>query len=124
MPFLYLVFAFILGAAVMLSGFIFIPRLIDKWFSGGKKKVFKIVFRIDYYQQPSLFSAETKGSLVKSPPITVRIAANDRDDALHMLDDIIREETKSELVSIKELRSNPENIENFKEKPKPGVIKK
>jgi hypothetical protein len=123
MPFLYLIFAFILGAAVMLSCFYFLPRLLDRLFNNGKKRVFKIIFRIDYYQQPSLFSAETRGALIKSPPIAVKIAARDRDDALHMLEDIIKDETKCELVSIKELRSNPENIENLKEKPKPGVIR-
>ena len=127
MPFLYLLFAFLLGAAVCLSSLLLLPRLFDKWFRSGKKKVFKVVFRLDYYQQPSLFTSETKGTLIKSPPIAVKIAAKDRDEALHVLDDLIKEETRAELVSIKELMSNPENIETLKDrgakKPDAGVIK-
>lgn len=123
MPFVYLILAFAFGVIIAISGMVLIPNLFDRLFRKKKKKIFKIVFKLDYYQQPSLFSTGAKGSLVKSPPITVRIAANDEDEALHTLDGIIKQETKAELVNIREWKSDPEDIETLKEKIKPSVIK-
>jgi len=101
---MHLVFAFVLGAGLVLLGLFLIPKLMDKFFNNNKKKTFEIIFRIDYYQQPSLFGSDTKGQLVKSPPITVKIQASNETGALNILDNIIKEETKGELVEIKEIK--------------------
>lgn len=106
-PLLYLIFSFLLGAALTLSGLVFLPGLITRLFK-SKKKVWEVVFRIDYYQQPSLYNSNAKGQLIKSQPITVRISAGSEQEALHLLDDIIKEETKGELVRIKEVKEKPE----------------
>jgi hypothetical protein len=106
MEFLHLIFAFLLGAAVILSGLFLLPKMVDRYLT-GKKKTFEIVFRIDYYQQPSLYNKDAKGQLIKSAPITVKIRAATEKDALNLLDDIIRDETKGELVRIKEIKDEP-----------------
>lgn len=101
MEFLQLMFAFLLGAALVLSGLLFMPKLIDRYLT-RKNKTYEVTFRIDYYNPGSMYSP-SKGTLVKSPPITVNIKASGEQDALHLLDDIIKEETKGELVRIKEI---------------------
>lgn len=103
MELLRLIFAFLLGAAVVLSGLLLLPKLVDKYLK-GKKKTWEVVFRIDYYQQPSLYNKDAKGQLIKSAPITVKIQATTEKDALDLLDDIIKEETKGELVRIREIK--------------------
>ena len=100
---LQLIFAFLLGCAVVLVSLLLLPKLIDRYFKSGKK-TFEVVFRINYYQQSSLFNSNAKGQLIKSQPITVRIRAVNEENALHLLDDIIKEETNSELVRIKEIK--------------------
>lgn len=103
---LQLIFAFLLGAALVLAGLLFIPKLMDRYFR-SKKKTYEVMFRIDYYNPGSLFSP-SKGTLVKSPPITIMIQATSEQEALHLLDDIIKEETKGELVRIKEVKKASE----------------
>ncbi len=102
MPLLQLIFAFLLGAAVVLIGLIFLPKIVDRYFKSGKK-TYEIVFRVDFYSPGSMFSP-SKGQLIKSQPITVMVRAVNEQDALHMLDDIIKEEVKAELVRIKEVK--------------------
>jgi hypothetical protein len=117
MPFLYLLFAFLIGVSATLLALVYVPKVIESLFSRKKNKIFKISFRIDYYQQPSIFNPGTKGVLIKSPPITVKIGAKDKDEALHILSDVVKEETRAELVSIRELKSDSDNIENLKQVP-------
>lgn len=102
MELLHLLFAFLLGAAFVLAGLLFLPKLIDRHFK-SEKKVYEVVFRTIYYQQPSMFSNIAKGTLIKSPVITVKIKAKNEQNALCMLDDIIKQETKGELVKIKDI---------------------
>jgi len=98
-----LFFSFILGTVFTLLGLLFLPKVLDKYFSGNKK-TFEIVFRLDFVEIPSLYNSNAKGQLIKSAPITVRIRANNEQNALFLLDDIIKEETKGELVRIKEIK--------------------
>ncbi|MDP2692725.1 MAG: hypothetical protein Q8O88_03755 [bacterium] len=88
--------------------------MLDKYFS-GKKKVYEVVFRLDFFELPSLYSNNIKGQLIKSAPITVRIGATSEKEALHLLDDIIKEETKGELVRIKEIKET-NSVTQSKEK--------
>ena len=99
---LIIIFFFLLGAATVLVGLIFLPKLIDKYFKSGKK-TYEIVFRVDFYSPGSMFSP-SKGQLIKSQPITVMVRAVNEQGALHLLDDIIKEEVKAELVRIKEIK--------------------
>lgn len=99
---LQLIFAFLLGAAIVLSALLFLPKLVDKYLT-RKNKTYEITFKIDYYRPGSLYSP-SKGTLVKSPPITVNIKASGEHEALALLDDIIKEETKGELVRIREIK--------------------
>lgn len=114
MNLLELVFSFLMGAAFVLAGLLLLPKMIDRYFKNGKK-TFEICFRIDYYSPGSLYSP-SKGQLIKSQPITVMVRAVNEKDALHLLDDIIKEETKAELVRIKEIKVKPEP------EPKSGVM--
>lgn len=104
--FVQLIIAFITGALVVLSIFYLLPKVIDN-FIKRRNRVFEIVFRVDYYQQPSLYNKDAKGRLIKSEPITVRIAALNEKEAIAMLDDIIKEKTKGELVRIREIKEKP-----------------
>lgn len=90
-------------------GLILRPRLskyIKKQFSSlfdEKTQYYQIDFKIEFYNQPSLHHKSEKGVLVKSPPIQIQVEAVDEEDALTILETIIRQEVKGELISIKEI---------------------
>jgi uncharacterized protein YfcZ (UPF0381/DUF406 family) len=69
----------------------------------SKYKRFEIIFKIELYTQPSLHHLGEEGSLVKSEPVKVQVDAENEDDALHILDGVIKQEVKAELLSIKEI---------------------
>lgn len=68
-----------------------------------KYKTYEIKFRIEFYNQPSIHHEGEKGSLVKSPPIQIQIKSPNEEEALNILENIIKQEVKGELVSIKEV---------------------
>ena len=72
-------------------------------FFDNKHKNYEVEFRIEFYNQPSLHHIGEKGVLVKSPPIQIYVEAIDEEDALNILESIIRQEVKGELISIKEI---------------------
>lgn len=83
-----------------------ILKLIKKNFSQfftSKLKRYEITFRIEYYSHPSIHHLGEEGSLVKTEPIKVQVDAESQDEALSSLDEIVKQEIKSELVAIKEI---------------------
>lgn len=66
-------------------------------------KRYEIVFKIELYTQPSLHHLGEEGTLVKSDPVRVQVDAEDEEEALMLLDTVIKQEVKAELVSIKEI---------------------
>jgi|ERR1035437_1042693 hypothetical protein len=83
-----------------------LSKYIRKQFSDfleRKYKTYEIKFRIEFYNQPSVHHKGEKGSLVKSPPIQIQIKSPNEEEALNILESIIKQEVKGELVSIKEV---------------------
>ncbi len=80
-----------------------ISKWIKKYFLVKNTKRFEVVFRIEFYSQPSIHHVGEEGTLVKSEPIKVQVDALDADEALSILDGVVKQEVKSELVSIKEI---------------------
>jgi len=101
---------FILCLSCFLIGLTIKPivsKLLKKYlgdFFESKLKRFEIVFKIEFYNQPSLHHLGEEGILVKSEPTKIQIDAPDEEEALNILDGVIKQEVKSELVSIKEIQ--------------------
>lgn len=95
--------SFVIGLAVkpLLSSF-FKKHFGD--FFEIKLKRFEIVFKIEFYNQPSIHHLGEEGILVKSDPVKIQIDAPDEEEALNILDGVIKQEIKSELLSIKEIQ--------------------
>jgi hypothetical protein len=103
MSFIFSVLFFIIGLILRP----FISRLIKSQFGNfflDKYKRFEIVFKIEFYSKPSIHHLGEEGMLVKSEPVKVQIDAENEDDALEILDGVIKQEIKAELVSIKEIQ--------------------
>jgi hypothetical protein len=66
------------------------------------RKTYEIQFRLTWLSQPSIFTTDLNGDLVKTKPITVRITADSEHDALMYLNELILQETKPDLIAIKE----------------------
>lgn len=66
-------------------------------------KRYEVVFKIELYTQPSLHHLGEEGTLVKSDPVRVQVDAEDEEEALILLDTVIKQEVKAELISIKEI---------------------
>ena len=92
-----------IGITLTIIGYKVLPILIRKFFPKRNLKCFEVTFKIEYYQSPSLFNNDCEGNIIKSPPITIKIRATDSDQALHILEEVVREETKGELISINEI---------------------
>jgi uncharacterized protein YfcZ (UPF0381/DUF406 family) len=69
----------------------------------NKYKRYEVVFKIEFYSQPSLHHLGEEGTLVKSEPVKVQVDAENEDDALNVLDGVIKQEIRAELLSIKEI---------------------
>lgn len=94
--------AFLLG--------IFFRPLIIKFFKNKlsflfeeQTKRYEIEFKIEFYSQPSIHHLGETGILVKTEPIKVQVDADTEDEALSTVDQIVKQEVKSELLSIKEI---------------------
>lgn len=72
------------------------------WFD-SKYKRYEIEFKIEFYSQPSIHHLGETGMLVKTDPIKVQVDAKEEDEALTLVDLIVKQEVKSELISIKEI---------------------
>ncbi len=66
------------------------------------KKTYEIQFRLTWLSQPSIFTTDINGDLVKTKPITIYITADTEHEALSNLNELILQETKPDLISIKE----------------------
>ncbi len=95
----------IIGVVVGIILYIRIPIWIKTWFPKWIKetKVFEIQFRISWLSQPSFFNVEVNGELIKTKPITVRVEAQDEESALLHLRELIIQEIKPDLITIKEI---------------------
>lgn len=67
-------------------------------------KRFEIEFKIEFYSQPSIHHLGEQGILVKTDTIKAQVDATSEDEALTMVDEIVKQEVKSELVSIREIK--------------------
>ncbi len=95
----------IIGIAVGILLYIKVPIWIKKWFPKWERelKVYEIQFRISWLSQPSLFNVEVNGELIKTKPITVRIKAINEQSALLHLHELVIQEVKPDLITIKEI---------------------
>ena len=87
---------------------IFLRPVIVKYFKKylnfqTNEKRFEIEFKIEFYSQPSIHHVGEQGMLVKTDPIKIQVDAKNADEALDMVDLVVKQEVKSELVSIKEI---------------------
>jgi hypothetical protein len=73
------------------------------WFD-YKTKRYEIEFKIEFYSQPSIHHLGETGTLVKTDTIKAQIDAETEDEALTLVDLIVKQEVKSELISIKEIQ--------------------
>lgn len=100
---------FILVLIAFITGVLLRPlisRIAKKnfadWFD-SKFKRYEIEFKIEFYSQPSIHHLGETGVLVKTDPIKVQVDAETEDEALTLVDLIVKQEIKSELLSIKEI---------------------
>jgi hypothetical protein len=100
---------FVFSILFFITGLILRPaitRLFKKHFAGFfevKSTRYEVLFKIEFYSQPSIHHLGEEGILVKTEPIKVQIDAESPDDALDVLDGIIKQEIRAELVEIKEI---------------------
>jgi hypothetical protein len=100
---------FIISILFFIVGLVLRPtivKLIKNNFSQyftSKLKRYEIIFKIEYYSHPSIHHLGGEGILVKTEPIKVQVDAESEDEALSSLDEIVKQEIKSELIAIKEI---------------------
>lgn len=94
--------------------FLVIGIIIRPWITKFLKKPFlhffepvvkryEIEFKIEFYSQPSIHHLGETGILVKTDPIKIQIDAENQDEALDLIDSVIKQEVKAELLAIKEI---------------------
>jgi hypothetical protein len=76
----------------------------------AKIKRYEITFKIEFYSQPSIHHLGEEGVLVKTDSIKLQIDAEGEDEALTMLDGIIKQEIKAELLAMKEIPRIPQSV--------------
>jgi len=94
--------AFVFGVILQPLIMKFIKKHFVHWLHSNLKR-FEIEFRIEFYSQPSIHHLGEQGILVKTDPIKVQVDAETQDDALTIVDLIVKQEIKSELINIKEI---------------------
>ena len=102
-------FVIITALSAFIAGMIFKPVVL--WFireyifdyAASKNKRYEVKFKIEFYSQPSLHHLGEEGVLVKTEPIKAQVDAVDADEALNILDNIIKQEIKAELLELKEI---------------------
>ena len=102
MTILFSILFFVLG--------IFLRPLFTKWIKKhfvnvyfAESKRYEIIFKVEFYNQPSIHHLGEEGILVKSEPIKIQVDADDEDDALDIVDTLVKQEVKAELMAIKEI---------------------
>jgi hypothetical protein len=95
----------IIGIVVGIILYRKVPIWIRKWFPkwDPELKVYEIQFKISWLSQPSLFTVEVNGELIKTKPITIRVKAQNEESALLQLHELIIQEIKPDLLTIKEV---------------------
>lgn len=81
------------------------PKCVRTWFPDllPRSIVYEIQFRISWLSQPSLFNEDINGELIKTKPITVRVEAINEEEALANLHELLLQEVKPDLITIKEI---------------------
>ena len=69
----------------------------------AKIKRYEVTFKIEFYSQPSIHHLGEEGVLVKTDSIKLQVDAENQDEALTMLDGIIKQDIRAELLAIKEI---------------------
>lgn len=101
--------AFLFSLLFFITGLILRPvitRLFKKYFYSFfevKSTRYEVLFKIEFYSQPSIHHLGEEGILVKTEPIKVQVDAESPDEALNTLDGIIKQEIRAELIDIKEI---------------------
>ncbi len=97
----------VLIVGVLLGGFVYksnlLNKILNKYRFFPKNKYFEIQFRLLWLSQPSIFTADVNGDLIKTKPITIRIVAESEHDALIYLNELLLQEVKPDLIAIKEI---------------------
>lgn len=101
MYFLVLIIGIVLGL-ILYKKF---PKWVRVWFPDllPRTIVYEIQFRISWLSQPSLFNEDINGELIKTKPITVRVEAINEEEALANLHELLLQEVKPDLITIKEI---------------------
>lgn len=81
------------------------PKIIMKFRPKKYLETYDIDFKLAFIVEPSIFSSSKEAKIIKTDKINIKIDAVSRDAALEILDEIIQEETKSELIRIEKCNS-------------------
>lgn len=100
--FILILLAFISGVLFRPMVSNFIKKNFSDWFE-FKNNRYEIEFKIEFYSQPSIHHLGEVGTLVKTDPLKIQVDAKTEDEALSLVDLIVKQEVKSELLSIKEI---------------------
>jgi hypothetical protein len=65
---------------------------------------YELEFQIQFYNQPSLHQIGANGELIKMEPIKISVNAKSEKEAIELLSDIVRQEMKPDLLSIKQIQ--------------------
>ncbi len=102
MPVLLAITFFIVGIILRPKIILFLKKHFSQYFQQELKR-YEVQFKIEFYNQPSIHHLGEEGKLSKSEAIKIQIDADSQDEALSILEDIIKQEVKSELLEIKEI---------------------
>lgn len=64
---------------------------------------FELEFQIQFYNKPTMHQVGTNGELVKLEPIKLNIDAKTEEEAISILAEIVKEEIKADLLSVKKV---------------------
>lgn len=95
-----MILVYIFGAITGIFAYIYIPKLIEKYFV-KHRKVYKVSFTIMYFSHPT--EVNKKGEFVRMKQITARVTGNDEESAIQLMKDIIFSDLKIEINSIEEI---------------------
>ena len=90
---------FILGSLLGIFAYIYIPKFMAKYFEKVRKE-FEVTFTLMYFYHP--LETSKKGEYIRMKPVTIRVNADDEEDANTLSKDIIRDHIKIEIDSIEE----------------------
>lgn len=90
---------FMFGSLFGIFAYIYIPKLAAKYFEKVRRE-FEVTFTLLYFYHP--LETSKKGEYIRTKPVTIRIFADDEEDASELSKDIIRDNIKIEIDSIEE----------------------